>query len=522
MGTYVTATGFNKRTLQEIKASLEAKFRTALGTNINTAAPAVIGTIIGVMSKELGDGWDGLQEIYTSHDPAAAVGSSLDIVAALTNVDRIEAAACVADLVLYTDNPTALVTVPNGKQARRVRGGVLFSLRSPVTIATASCRDIYLELPGLVAGVQVTLFCSFGTFTATGTGTDPQFSVMEQIAAQINADTSWDGTATAYRPSAPPATAQFTARKCLRIMHPTINFSVTIATYWECPLVGSHGLGDCLTAGPETADTGEISEIATPVSGWTNVINLMPASPGRNDETDDELRIRRNAATSQGYATEEAIKQAILNNVEGVISCFVKSNRTLGVPYTVTEFDAHLLSMGLAIGTTVYAPAPDDEGRPGKSFEVVVQGGENQDIANTIWGTFAAGIETYGLISVSVVDSEGVSQIIKFSKPSNKYLWIRLEYVVYNEETFPDDGEVQIADSIIAWAPGEYSLGKDIIPERILTPVYTVPGIGKVIVKVAITNSPTDLPTYTTDTISVGARDVALADNSRISFVRTA
>lgn len=493
MGTYVTPTGFTRPTLQEIKLDLEGQFRDVFGVDIDTSAAGPFGQIIGIMAKNLSDAWEGLQEIYTAHDPAAATGTALDIVAALSGVDRIEAANAVADLILYTDTPAPGVLVPAGRQARRVRGGVLFSLRDAVTISPAFARDIYLEVPGVSIGQSVTLFTSFGTYTATALGPDPEFSILEQVAALVNADTAWSGLAQAFRPVNAPADAQFTARPCLRLVFATVPFSVTLSAPWVCPLVGVGGVADCAVAGPETADAGEIREIATPVAGWTRVFNLLAASPGRNLETDDELRIRRAATFRLGNATDEAIKQALLNRVAGIISATVTSNRTLLV---------------------------DSEGRPPKSFEAVVQGGENQEIGDVIWDTQPSGIESFGNTLVVVQDSEGVDQNVRFTRPEFTYLWIRIIYSLYNEEVFPLDGEAQIASAIVAWAVNEYTMGKDVIPDRVKVPVYSVPGIGPVTVEVSVTPSPAGPPVFGTAVIPIGGRVVALTDTTRILFHR--
>lgn len=493
MGTYVTATGFVRPTLQEIKLELEAQFRDIFGVDVDTSPAGPIGQLIGIMAKNLSDGWEGLQEIYTAHDPAAATGTALDIVSALSGVERIEAANAVADLILYTDTPFPGVSVPAGRQARRVRVGVLFSLRNATTISPAFSRDIYLEVPGVSIGQSVTLFASFGTYTATAAGPDPEFSIMEQIAALVNADPAWSGTAQAFRPITAPADAQFTARPCLRLVLATVPFSVTINAPWVCPLVGVGSIADCAIEGPETADAGEIREIATPVAGWTRVYNLVAASPGRNLETDDELRIRRAATFRLGNATDEAIKQALLNRVAGIISASVTSNRTLLV---------------------------DSEGRPPKSFEAVVQGGENQEIGQVIWDTQPSGIQSFGNTLVVVTDSEGESQNVWFTRPEFTYLWIRVIYSLYNEEVFPLDGEAQIASAVAAWSIGEYTMGMDVIPDRVKVPVYSVPGIGPVTIEVSVTPSPAGPPTFGTAVIPIDGRVVALADTTRILFQR--
>jgi hypothetical protein len=85
---------------------------------------------------------------------------------------------------------------------------------------------------------------------------------------------------------------------------------------------------------------------------------------------------------------------------------------------------------------------------------------------------------------------------------------------------FPADGEQQMRDKLVAWSLQEYTMGKDIIPTRIMSPLYQVPGIGSMTISVAVTNSPSGSPSYVTGIIPISARKLALLDVSRISLIR--
>jgi hypothetical protein len=70
----------------------------------------------------------------------------------------------------------------------------------------------------------------------------------------------------------------------------------------------------------------------------------------------------------------------------------------------------------VSLYTRVYendTPLPDDNGIPGNSIAVVVEGGDAMAIANAIFGSkFAAG--TYGTTSETIVDSLGIAHVINF------------------------------------------------------------------------------------------------------------
>lgn len=490
MGTFVTETGLQKQSLLEIKKRIQARMQVLFGENVDLSEEGPLGIFVGEFSKGFSDMWDGLQEVYTSRDPAQATGTSLDIVSAITGIDRIEAAAASAYCFCYTTEAYSGMIIPAGKRVRRVRESLEFSLLEALTISSSTCRDIYLSLRNLSAGTTVVLTTSFGTFSAVH-ATTPQ-ATMEALRNAIQAS-DWTGSASVYTGSAGGDGAQYTGDDpTLRLFHPTVNFSVQLTTYVGAYLIGSAGNFECVSIGLEYADAGEIREIVTPVANWLSVYNQVAAVPGREQETDSELRLRRAKNFTLGYATEEAIRYAILNEVEGVVSCIVTSNRTM-----VAE-----------------------DGIPPKAFECVVMGGDPSDIAKTIWKTMPAGIKPWGNTEVKVKDSFGHDQSVWFSVAVPVYLHIRISYRLLNEEAFPVDGPDQIAAAIEAWATDEYSLGADVVPNRILTPIYSVPGIGDASVEVAVTTHSTDTPTYQSTTISIPGRSYAIPDASRITFIQ--
>lgn len=194
--------------------------------------------------------------------------------------------------------------------------------------------------------------------------------------------------------------------------------------------------------GPIEAVSGTLTQIETPVTGWNNVTNNSDAEIGRPEESDDELRRRMVTDLAiSGSTTPEAIK-AKVKELSGVTSATVIEN-VLG--------------------------SPDSANRPGHSFEVVIGGGDDTEIANTIWENKPAGIRTYSTgtgaqnVQVTIQDSEGRDQDINFTRPTDVSIWIECEIIREQNGQFAlnADHKSAIQDAILAEG-GLYEAGVDV------------------------------------------------------------
>jgi hypothetical protein len=161
----------------------------------------------------------------------------------------------------------------------------------------------------------------------------------------------------------------------------------------------------------------------------------------------------------------------------------------------------------------------DGEGRPPKSFEAIVAGGDDQDIADLIWQVKPAGIETYGTETVAVNDSQGNSHDINFSRATEIYLWVRLTVTQYAEETYPSDGDDQVAAAALAYGI-THEIGNDVIVQRFLPGIYEIPGIASVLVEIA-TSATAGGPAgaYQTTNLAIANTEVAVFDSARITVL---
>lgn len=505
MGDFITSTGARRRTYTEIKADREADFRAALGDGCDLNSTGYLGQFVIALTTGLSEVWSLWQETYDSRHPSNAEGVPLNYLLSLIGMERIAAAPTVVNVACYALGSKVPVAIPSGKEVERLAGSLRFSLSSDITIDSASCRDIYLSRPSTVAGESVILALSdigVVSYTVPSSSSDPEWDLLNGMVAML-ADADWVGTAVAYdTDDEKPDDCQFTGRS-LRLTHATADFAIP-TTSWTVELVGSNGVFDCEVEGPNDIITGDITSIYTPVNDWVAARNLMNGYTGRYLETDEEARIRRKVAFRTGKSTEEAIYRWITNYVAGVSYCSVVSNRTMEV---------------------------DQDGRPPKSVEIIVQGGKDQEVANAIWKTAPAGIQVgldpvnpfTGNTMVPVTDYMGNPQKVYFSRPAPKYLWVEVSYSLYNDEAFALDGLLQIQNAIVDWAGKEYSLGKDVIPSRLLQAVYTVSGLGVCSIRAAVSDSYAIDPVveYTSNVIPVADRYHIRAAASRIKFVKT-
>lgn len=144
---------------------------------------------------------------------------------------------------------------------------------------------------------------------------------------------------------------------------------------------------------------GSITNLKTPIAGIDEVNNPDASTGGRGIETDAEERQRYKdlpAATGSSVAAVEAAVSAL----EGVGFTSLYENKT---------------------------NMTDANGLPAKSFEIIVEGGIDSEIAATIFNKGPGGIESFGNISETVVDLQGVENIVKFSRPESVDVYVTVD-----------------------------------------------------------------------------------------------
>lgn len=188
-----------------------------------------------------------------------------------------------------------------------------------------------------------------------------------------------------------------------------INFATT-----EDVTIGESGTIEANARCEESGEIGnvkasDITVIVNPVADVESVTGIEIVTKGAEAESDYELRKRFNASKEGlGSCNEVAITSALLR-----------------IP-TVTH-------AGIIVNDS---DVTDDSGRPPKSFECFIHGGEDYHakIAETIFDKKPLGIKTHGTITEEVIDSGGHSHSINFSHTATVSVYVRL--AVKTDATF--------------------------------------------------------------------------------------
>lgn len=250
-----------------------------------------------------------------------------------------------------------------------------------------------------------------------------------------------------------------------------------------------------LVEGPITAAAGSLTERVTPVAGWNGVVNLYDASPGRYVMSDGVLRRKRVIDLQQpGTGPIDAIRAALSDPkvVPGV------NTDTVRVWHNVTKLTV--------------------DGIPPNSVEVLLEGGDDQVIANALLANVVGGIRTHGNTLAYATDSQGTSHERKFSRPELLDIYVIIT-LVKDPAEYPNDGDELVKQAIVQWGAAQKA-GKNVVASAIGAAAFDVLGVLNVPSPPLISAAPTTVPIASTE-IEISKRQRAVFDTSRITVITT-
>lgn len=396
----VTSQGFLAKTYSDLVTLLNAAWQGIFGPGVNVDPTSPDGQMIGNFAAPLAETWKLGEDLAGAYSNPSGV--LLDNIAALTNTIRRAATASRAVLTL---TGTATTPVIAGKVAS-VSGGATtqFSLDSLATIAA-------------VADWAATTTMAVGNRRKNGGNVYQVVTVVSDAKTAGSGGPAGTGTA-------------------------IVDNHVT----WRYLGAGTgavDAVAHATVTGPLQGYAGTINTISTPVSGWSNVINLLDAVPGNDLETDAQLRRRRaTEASGQGRSPLNALR-AQLFKVTGVTSVFIFENTT----------DA-------TVGTI-----------PPHSIECLVAGGDDTAVAQAIFDNSAGGPGRSGSTTVTITDSEGIGHAINFPRPSDLNIY-EVITVAVDVAAFPIDGQTQVQDALVA-AGNALGQGHDVYARAVESAIFT-------------------------------------------------
>jgi uncharacterized phage protein gp47/JayE len=191
----------------------------------------------------------------------------------------------------------------------------------------------------------------------------------------------------------------------------------------------------CTETGPVPAPAGTLTVIDSSPTGTTAITNAADATLGSDEETDEELNLRRvSELYEQGSSAEDSLAAALQDEdndptLAYVLSVKVYSNRGDGT---------------------------DAWGLPPHSFQVMLDdnGGDVADsvIGQVLWDHMPAGIRSYGATSATATDSDGNSQTVYFDRPTQVPVYVS---ITVSGNPDPDAVEAAIKAEIDQYKPGD-------------------------------------------------------------------
>jgi uncharacterized phage protein gp47/JayE len=475
-----TPNGFLAKPYEILLQEERDAFQLAFGYDIDLDDDSIEGVYIKNQALKMTQLWEQLAKLYAATDVDDAFGVYLDRLVNLVNVTRLAPQPTVVYEALWCEPDTF---IPKGHLLRQGKEGMLFASQAAVT------ANMDAELLGFILKVDTVewnhnYILQIGEKTVVYEAVDPDDALAVQ-AGLMNAIETADPGAYEMTNDA-DGLAVYLKKGDEGFL---VNCTDARVIFPQFAVFSKYSAKE---AGPTIAVAHDVETIVNPINGLKSATNYAQGLTGRTGESDTELRQNMYIRQRNAKANEVAIANAILM-LQGVSFARVHSNRSMEV---------------------------DAEGRPPKSYEACVVGGNEQEIAETIFDNAPAGIQAYGQIIKTVLDDEGFEHEVGFSRPAEVYIWLKIAWRRNTEEQISPAVAAEMQAEIMQWAVPNTDVGEDLIVQKMFKPVYEVNGIGFADIKAAKTYdlTPPAAEDYTADNIAIGQVEKAFIDPSRMEI----
>lgn len=470
----VTDKGWEPKTFQSILDNVSQKAKDEWGEDFPTTPDSVFGQLANIICSEIKDLWDMGEQVEDTQNRDSATGLYLDYLADLVGLTRLPASGATGDLLFKGTSGTVIVL----NTACKDQEGKVVLTTDSLTLNRSSCFTSVFNINTVTANTDYTIFVE-GVENTINSGSSPtELSILELLKAVL--DISVETENIIDEDSA-----------TLSITYPSNNNNLTTtnSSNITLELIGSLVPAESAITGEISFQENTITELVTPNLGITSVNNPEAFQDGRSLETDPELRQRISLREqSTGTATKPSI-EASVSEISGVSSVYVDVNDTVYDDFVT--------------------------GIPAKSFETFVSGGATNTIAEVLWETKPLFGQTYGNVEELIIDSNGDTQSVRFSRPITKFAWVRVTYTINDEETFPFNGEELMKTAVVNYG-NSLKQGEDFEPTKFYAPLYTVQGVYISKIEIAVTEDEVASPMYQEDRIPVASTEALLFEDSRV------
>lgn len=460
----VTPTGFSRKRLDTIIDEIHDYLSEGFGFNTRANPKSFLGVLVTNFADKIAEVWEVAEQCYNSQVPSTAEGVSLDRVGQLGGSLRQKPTPSFYTILCTGDNGT---TIPIGTRIK-------------------TDTNPAVELINLEEGVISSGYCVVAEIRTVGSyGTGDKFSISVDShkfeISLLDGDNPIEALESELMKER--ENESFDIREYVSVKNETIGTdevkTAIVFTFEESVphkvLISSNLNASSVTSLVKfaTVDNGDIplpknsiTSIVSGVTGLKKVTNLDDYVNGRDAESDSEFRKSYvDKIFIRSRTMLESIKSAILANCNGVESVSGFENDT-------NEWDYN----GCC--------------RAPHSVEMVVIGGDQQEIAEQIFATKAAGINTshcdgihvteanadYGK-EIEVEDDYGNPVIVRFSRPVPMYYKFNIMVDAATNEQ-PAENTFELIKEIVMENVNALNPGDDLVPQKFLSELYKkVPGV---------------------------------------------
>lgn len=419
----LTEFGFERDNRTDIIGKLSAKFRNKFGNDILLTDDSVAGLLLAVMAEGRLEVEKLAEDVYYSRTLNGAEGVYLDDALSYYNFPRRGKIAGSGDVhINYTASTTASSQEVDSNYVFSAENGVNYS-PTDSTILSQVVSGFYLDASTLPLGNYqfsitntVTLEVVTETFSISTASTAEYESFCTDL-VNFWLDNTSDNTGSVYRSGTELYVGYNSNQSFTGVTEPTFFRSQPgVGELWSQIFI------EASEKGFNELEAGGITGMTPSFTGFLDVVNVIDFYPGAENETDAEYRAR--FVESRGSfpsATREGMLDA-LREITGVEDVVIYDNPSLT---DITEADA-------------------------LTFNTVVRGGSNQDIAKTIYQNKPVNTLTSGTITIPVDTSDNDVESISFSKASVYGADIRITYKLGNTTPLSSTERQAVQDNINA------------------------------------------------------------------------
>lgn len=471
----LTPKGPNIKRLDIILEEMHSSISEKVGVNTRQNPQSLLNHILTNVADKIAELWELGADVYYSQYPSTAENIDLDNAAQFGGSTRGMPAPSYYHILCTGVDGTVIPA-----------GTIIASNTNPTTqlvlgeqkaISRSAFNSITVKLAVSEATSPLTAVLGGNPYTFIPEVETTASEALCGLAASIQDDNftvAVDEDAAFLCISAKEATAQHALVLSENLTTETVGTVVTFATEEK---------GDILLP------NGVVTKIVKAVVGLQSVVNVGSYIAGQLAESDTAFR---KSYTDKIYSRSarmlDSIRSAIFDNVQGVKSVAPYDNPS-------NEVDAM--------------------GRWPHSIEIVVDGGDQSEIARQILDTKAGGISTFGSVEVDIPGEYGEDITIRFNRPTYVKVWFHVGITMSKSVALPANYADLLKAAITDWMDG-ISPGMDVVPQRFIP---AVPGVDYADITLAVAEDEQKPTVYDKRSVAITAREMAITSEEKIEVV---